>query len=305
MDATVVRQFLDFIQDFLNLCRWKNWPNNETSEVEIKNAFLISQHVEKCLDKFQKNNLLHEFLAALDTPGNSLHDCLTDPPKFILKKIINSDTKVTQLDIAFKVFLQLFSEQKLENYLTDYMVEKASNETLLKNLSIELSQEQILKFKSELFLTQINSEKKECVIDLLNNCKQDTVNLLVLTLCNSDTKYLNSVNIISDCFLEVLLSKSNNFKHFWKLLFKVDDKYLIRMFVLHNNLFQYVCEALVDCGKLLTENMSAEYFYIDLTYSELVDVIKRLTSNEQLKTQFLDVLRENDVDCVYWMNIVS
>lgn len=309
MDIAVVRQFLNFFEDFINLCHWKNWPNNETTEAEFKNAFLVSHHIEKSMDRFQKKSLLNEFLSSLNSKQKAsddfLKNCLSNPPKYILKKIINSDTSISHMDVAFKVFLEQFSDKKLENYLTDIMLEMASKDTLLKNMAVELSRERIVKFKSQLILCQLNIESKDCIQDMLNNCNEDTIELLVVSLCNTDSKYQPAVNIVSECFLEILLSKDNRYKKFWKLLFNVDEKYLIKMCVEKSDLYSYMCEALMNCGKLLAENMSAEYFYIEFTYSELASIVCKLNQNKFLKSQFVDIVQNHNVDSVFWTNILS
>lgn len=304
-----MHQFLNFFQDFINLCQWENWPNNETTEAEIKNAFLVAHHVEKCMDRFQEKSLLNEFLSSYNSTQDIsdvyLKSCLHDPPKYILKKIINSNSSITQMDIAFKIFLQQFSDNKLEHYLADIMLETASKETLLKHMTVELSRERILKFKSQFLLCQMNNESKDFAKEMLDNCSEDTIELLVVSLCNTDPKYQSAVNIVSKCFLDVLMSKDNRYKKFWKLLFNVEEKYLLKMCVENSDLYSYMCEALINCGKLLIENMSAEYFYIDFTYSELVSIVHKLIKNEFLKSQFVDIIQNHDVDVVFWTNIMN
>lgn len=309
MDTAVVRQFLTFFQDFINLCQWKNWPNNETTEAEFKNAFLVSKHIEKSMDRFQKQNLLSEFLSSLnhtqDGSDALLKTYLSDPPKYILKKIINSNTTISQMDIAFKIFMNEFSDEQLEEYLTSIMLETASRETLLKHLNVELPRENIIKFKSQVLLSHLNNESKDCIQDLLDNCNEDSIELIVVSLCNTDPKYQASTNIVSESFLEVLLSKDNKYKKFWRLLFNVDEQYLIKMCVENSDLFTYMCEALINCGKLLKENMSAEYFYIEFTYSELVSIVHKLIKNKFLKSQFVDIVQNHDVDVEFWFNILN
>lgn len=307
MDAVVVRQFLNFFQDFIDLCQWKDWPKNDTTEEEIRNAFLISCHIEKCLDKFQSNGTFNDVLEILNTAQDSvdacLKACLMEPSKYILKKIIISTCKISLMDVALKAFVQQFSEQKLENYLTDLIVESSSKQMLLKFLPIEISKDKILRFKSEVLLSQITPESKETLQDMLTNYNKDSIDLIVVSLCASEPKYQNSVDIIAQCVLDVLLSKNNKYKHFWKLLFNVNNDYLIKMCVENSDLYTYMCEALIDCGKLLKENMSAEYFYIDFSYSEVVSITNKLFTNEFLKTQFLEILNDHGSDIDFWQNI--
>ncbi|KAG6448509.1 hypothetical protein O3G_MSEX005555 [Manduca sexta] len=184
MDTAVVQQFLDFFQDFINLCLSENWPSNTTTENEIKNAFIIAKHIEKCLDALQKQNVMSEFLATLnnnqDVSNTFLKNCFLDPPKCVLKKIINSDCKVTQMDSGFKIFIELFGERKLEDHLTDFMIEAASTETLLQNINTELSKEKILNLKSHLFLAELSTceNPEEVLKRILKESSENTVELL-------------------------------------------------------------------------------------------------------------------------------
>ncbi|XP_075982078.1 ubiquitin-fold modifier 1 isoform X1 [Anticarsia gemmatalis] len=305
MDTAVIQQFLNFFQDYIDLCQSNNWPDNDTSEEEIKNAFLISQHIEKCLDKLHKKGLVTEFMSALNDSENIsdlLKDCLVDPPKYILKKIINSNTKINQMDVGFRLFLELFSEDKLEGCLADLMLEAASKETLLKNLDKEIPHDRILKFKSEVLLSELcNCDSG--VIDLIKNCSQATVEVLVVSLLNNDSQYQNAVKLIADAFLCVVISKDIVFKQFWRQLFKVDDRYLIEMCLENSDIFTYIVEALSDCCKLIRECMTAESFYIDLSKEELDGIVQKIYTNECLKSQFLDIVQTYDSDVSYWQNI--
>ncbi|XP_028160571.1 uncharacterized protein LOC114352991 isoform X1 [Ostrinia furnacalis] len=311
MDTAVVRQFLDFFQDFLSLCQSENWPNNDTSEAEMKNAFLISQHIENCLDKLQKRNILNEFLSTVnsnqDVPNAFLKSCFSDPPKYILKKIINSNTKINQMDIGFKLFLEMFSEEKLENCLTELMLEAASKETLLRNLPQEIPKGKILELKSKLFLSEMSSceNPPESFAAMFDTCNQDTVELIVVSLINDDIHYLSAVNAIVNLLLDVLKGRKFTHKNFWKYLFDVDEEYFLKMCLMHSELFKIVVKALLDCGMLLREQMSAECFYIDLTYSELARNVRKICSNENLKYEFFDIVNENKSDLAFWENIVS
>ncbi|KAL0830192.1 hypothetical protein ABMA28_003649 [Loxostege sticticalis] len=311
MDTAVVRQFLDFFQDFLRLCQAEDWPNNDTSEAEMKNAFLISQHIEKCLDKLQRRNILNEFLSTVnsnqDVPNAFLKSCFSDPPKYILKKIINSNTKISQMDVGFKLFLEIFTEEKLENCLTELMLEAASKETLLRNLSQEIPKGKVLELKSKLLLAEINNceNPQETFSTMFENCDQDTVDLIVVSIINNDVQYLNAVNIIVNLLLDVLKTRKFTHKNFWKFLFNVEETHFLKMCLTHSDLFKLIAKALIDCGMLLREQMSAECFYIDLTYSELARNVQKICSNENLKYEFFDIVNESKSNLAFWENILS
>ncbi|XP_053616448.1 uncharacterized protein Ufm1 isoform X1 [Plodia interpunctella] len=291
MEAAVLRQFLDFFQDFLCLCQTENWPTNETSEEEIKNAFVIANHIESCLNKLHKKDIVTEFLTILqseqDFPDYFLKTCFADPQNYVLKKIIQSQTKIIQMDIAFKIFLEMFSKEKLEKCLADIMLETASKETLLRHIPNEIPKEKILEFKSQILLSELNSceHPKDVLLDMFNALNQDNMNLLVISIINKDVTYLKSVNSIVNVFTDVISRKSYINKSLWKYLFSVDEKYFLQLCIDHMDLFKLIVRALVDCGRLLKENMSAEFFYIDLTYTQLVGVVKRICVDENLKSQ--------------------
>lgn len=307
MDTAVVQQFLNFFQDYINLCQLENWPNNDTTEAELRNALLISQHVEKSLDRLQKRNVINQFLSVInsnnETSNSLVKNCLTDPPKYVLKKIINSNTKINQMDVGFRLFLELFSEDKLENCLTELMLEAASKETLLRNVSNKIPKDKILEFKSKVLLLQLNSCNTD-ILKLLTNCNQEIVELLVVSLLNNDPKFFKAVKLIADGFLDIVINKESKYKKFWRLLFKVDHKYFIEMCVENSDIYTYIVEAVADCGKLLREGMSAESFYIELNYSELVGVVQRMCSNDYLKSQFFHIVKDYDKDLDYWKNIL-
>ncbi|KAG7304677.1 hypothetical protein JYU34_010023 [Plutella xylostella] len=310
MEKAVVLQFLDFFQDFINLCHSENWPDNSTTEEEIKNAFLTSQHIEKCLDKLQKKHLLDSFLTALnDKEDNSdvfIKNCIADPPKSILKKIINSKTKITQMDVGFKIFLQMYSEDKLQRYLTDFIVEAASKETLLKHLG-DFSSEKLLKLQSKLLLAELVSceDPQEPILEMLRNCDQGTTELLVLSLLNQEVKYRETVSKIKDTFLMAISSKSDKiYQKLWKHLFSIEDKDLLELCLEYSDLFKVMSKGLIDCSKLLREQMSAEYFYINLTYSELVLATQKLCQNAILKEDFFAIVSENSSDLSFWENVL-
>ncbi|CAK1588872.1 unnamed protein product [Parnassius mnemosyne] len=309
METVVVRQFLDFLHDFLHLCQLDNWPSNDTSENELRNAFLMSQHVVKCLDKLHELFIINEFVSTLSDSSISnvlLKKCLEDPPKYILKKIINSSSKIGQMDVGFKVFVELFSEEKLEDYLADFFLEAASKETLLKNLPKEFPKDALMKFKTELILSELSScnDFKPIIKDMLNDSNENTIDLLLSCLLNQNLKYTVVVKCIVDIFIEIMQSKEIIYKHFWKHLYRLEEKFLIDLCIQHNEIFQLLSKALIDCGRLLKENMSAEYFYIDLTYSELKSVLLKISKNEQLKMEFLELVMNNESELAFWNNIL-
>ncbi|XP_063366018.1 uncharacterized protein LOC134654503 isoform X1 [Cydia amplana] len=306
----VAKQFIGLFQDFLQLCQLHDWPNNDTSETEIKNAFFVAHHIEKCLDKFQRRNMISDVLSILnnehDMSAMVLKNCFADPPKCILKKIITSNTKITQMDLGFKIFLQNFSEDRLERCLSELMLEAASKETLLRNLSVQMSRDKIMQFKSNILLNELNNceDPKEPIITMLDNCTQDTVDLLVLSLINKELKYHSAVNNIINTLITVMSKRNHNYKQFWKCLIKVDEKQFIQLCLDHSDLCKMIVKALLDCGKLLKENMSSEFFYIDLTYSELVGVVQRFCKDRCLRLEFEDIVRSSSDDWMFWENML-
>lgn len=299
-----MRQFLGFFQDFTNLCQCGTWPSDDTSEDELKNAFLTARHVEKCLDRLQKNNLLDNFLTVVndnDDKSIFIKNCFSDPTKYILKKILHAKVKVSQIDIGFKIFLDLYSEQKLEDCLTELMVEAASKETLVRNLN-EIPKDKIVVLKCKLFLSELEccENAKETILDMLKNTDKDTVELLTISLLNKDAKYLSTVAVINEAFVCTMTSKSHINQSFWKYLLNMDENILIEMCLEHTNVFHLVSKAFIDCGKLLRENMSLEFFYINLMYAELVFAVQMICKNPALKEEFFVILNESTSDRDFW-----
>lgn len=308
METAVTQQFLNFFQDFISLCQL-NWPVNTTTESEIKNAFATALHIEKCLDKLQQRDLISDFLSTLNIDDESnilLKNCFSNPSKYILKKIIRSDTKIDIVDMGIRLFIEIFDEHKLENCLTDLMVETASTETLLKNLHTELPKEKILQLKSKVFLSHISSSDdcKESVIKLLSPGTEDIIQLLVLSINNVDIRYRKGVSCIIECFLNIMLDRSESRQRFWKSLLNVEENYLINMCIEHNDLFTYITEAILDCGKLIYENISADLFYINLNYDELKSIVHRITKYNVLKQNFLSIIKESNTDLKFWEDIM-
>ncbi|XP_050682901.1 uncharacterized protein LOC126978177 isoform X1 [Leptidea sinapis] len=311
METALVQQFFDFFEDFINLCHSEQWPSNETKPDEIRNAFAMSLHIEKCLEKFRQQSIIDEFLTTFNSSQKStalfLKNCLNDPSKYVLKKIITSSTNVQMMDMAFKVFLNMFPEEKLETYLLELMVEAASKETLLNNLYKEVPKDQLIVFKSIFLLSEINNseECKNSLIDLINRNTKEIMELLVVCLCNDDIKYLSAVTILVNAFLTVMLVKNCTNKTFWKLFFETDEHYLIKLCLKYSDMFKVIVKALIDCGRLLKENMSAQYFYINLTYSELLRILSKIVTNENLKLELMDIIHENNEDLKFWEKIIS
>ncbi|XP_038218824.1 uncharacterized protein LOC119837344 isoform X1 [Zerene cesonia] len=310
METAVVQQFLNLFQDFMNICQLDNWPHNETTEDEIKNTFLLAIHIEKCVDRLQKKLLVDDFLATLNsiqnTPCSLFKKCLSDPPKYILGKIVTSTCKVTLMDTAFTIFLNLFSIEKLELCLSDLMIEAASKETLIKNLSIEFPKDKLVDFKSQFILIEFNDkvDDEEVVINMLNNDDKETIEVLIVSMLNKNIQFCNAVNFIVNSFINFMSVKNSSKKKFWRDFLSSEISTLTKLFLNHGDLYKIVCKVLLDCGRLLKENMSTEYFYIDLNYSELVRVTNGICENENLKLEFMDMVHEiNDVK--FWENVLA
>ncbi|XP_068623017.1 uncharacterized protein Ufm1 isoform X1 [Battus philenor] len=310
METAVVKQFLNFFHDFLEICQLKDWPNNDTSNNELKNAFIMSQHVVKCLDKLQQRSTISDFLSTLNSDSSIsnvlLKTCLHDPPKYILKKLINSSCKTSQLDEGFKIFIEMFSETKLEECLSDFFLESASKTTLLKHMSTEFNKDMILKFKSILFLSEINNcnDCKPLIREMLSKSDED-IELLLLCMLNKDIEFAVVINIIVETFTEAMASKDIKYRSIYRHLYMLPENSLINLCNEHNKIFKLLAKALLDCGRLLKENMSAEYFYIDLTYSELKTIVRKICKNEDIKIEFLELVMQNESERTFWNNILQ
>nr|XP_026490162.1 uncharacterized protein LOC113396440 isoform X1 [Vanessa tameamea] len=311
METIVVHQFLDFFQDFINLCLKHDWPSDTTTPEEFRNAFLISQHIEKCLDKFHKRSLIDELLSAINKKQNTsslfLKKCFSDPPKYILKKILNSSINITQVNVGITIFLDLFSEQKLEDYLSDIMLEAASKETLLKNLKTEIPNELLLEFKSKFLLSELKDTDyaKKVIGNILNTCTDNDMDMLILSLLCKDLKYAQGLDVLSKAFVSYMTVRSVSRKSFWKLLFSINEDNFLQLCLNHGDIFKLISKALIDSGKLVRENMSMDYFYIELTYSELQSITQTICKNENLKLDFLDQVLESNEDFTFWNNFMS
>lgn len=309
MEETVLREFFDFFQDFVNLCQAENWPNNTTTDIELRNAFKIAQHIEKCLEKLQKRNLLNEFLSTLynydDKSCYFLKNCFADSTKAVLKKIIVSDCSINQIDISLNIYIEIFDEDKLVECLSDIMLETASKRTLLDNLPAHIPNCFLLELKSQIFLYNLSTTKdsKMFLEQLLTNCNNSLMEILVVSLLSDNHKHDKEIVWINEAFINVMLLKNQSCKSFWKSLFNVDEKYFIQLCISYTDLFKCMVETLIDIAKLLKNNMSLEYFYLELPRSELSDIIKRIMNNDILKEQFLSIINENNLDVGYWDSI--
>lgn len=311
METAIIRRFLDFFQDYIILCQSDKWPSNEISAEELRSAFVTSEHIEKCIDKLHQKSLFTEFLNVLSEEQNAsgpfLKHCFANPPKFVLKKIIQSNIVISKLDIAFKIFLDVFSEDKLQDCLSHLMLEKASKETLLLNLQIEISKENILVFKSKLFMSELNysDNMDKFIMEMLDNCNQGTMDMLTKCLLCKDTVYSNVVNCCVNALLQTMHSKDVSKKQFWHNLFHVKDEDFTQMCLYHSDLFQTITKALLDCAKLIKENISADFFYIDLTYAEFSSVVQKITKNNNLKLEFIDILYTSHSDLSFWNHFIE
>lgn len=306
METVFVEQFLDHFQRFINLCQLENWPNDETTDEQIKNAFNYCQHIEKCRDKLTKKNIINEFMSALINKLNLskllIKNCVADPPRYLLKKIITSPVSIEKMDISFTIFIDIFSEEKLEDSLSEIMLEVASKDVLLKNVSSELPKSTQLEFKSHLLLSKLgcNDETVLVIDELLKDCKQDVIDMLIICLLNKNPKYRDAVTVIVNGFKTVMSKHSVVYKKFWKQLFRTSEEKFIQMCLIHNDIFTFICKALIDCGKLIEQSMSLEYFYVDLTYSELSTNVQKICKNGHLKLVFLDLIYQSNVSLDFW-----
>lgn len=298
MDTSVL-QFLKFFQDFIDIAQSENWPNNDTSDMEIKNAFLMSQHIEKCFDKLKNKGVLNEFLSVLNSNGHNIkNNSLVNPPKYIFKKIINSNTSINIMDIGVKQFVEVFSEDKLETCLAELMVESASKELLL----LYISKDSAIKFKSALLLEEFNNCNVDIFKDLMKNCNQSIIELFVAIIIHKDQKYGRTVQLITDELINAISSKKQNvFKKFWRFLFNVDTRYFNEMCLSYPDIFAKIVEALFDCAMNLKEGMSLESFYIELNETELKDIVRKICSSNSLRSQFLGKIDHNDE---FWQSML-
>lgn len=310
----ILRRFLDFFQVYIKICQLPSWPTETTSNEEILNAFKISDHIKKCLQRLKERSLTDDFLTVVTaenkqcTSSYFFQQCFSEPPRFILKKIVTSSCDIEQVDVAFKFFVELFSVDELEISLSQFMLEAASKDTLLKNLSSELSDDVLLDFKMKFLLTELKySNVDDKLLDdmLCENCTEDTIELLVLSVLNNDVTYRSATKRIVNSFIRIMSSMHVKSKNFWKYLFKTDEK-LIQLCTNNKKIFELVIKALVDVAQLIDKQMSMEYFYIEMTYSELKSALQNICRNETMKSVFFHyALEDRCFDERFWNDLLS
>lgn len=312
MDVAAVREFIDFFQEFLAINEDKNWPLESTTENEFRDTFEVAEHIEKCVDRFKRQGVFEEFLDTLinDNQRQSrpfVRDCLTHPPRIILKKIINSKTSIKQVEVGVKLYLEMYSEDMLHSSLIDLFVETASKETLIRNLSTELSEGQLVRFQTKVFLSELNScnEPENFVKDLLNDASQECLEIVLVGLLNEEPKYQNAVRSIEVVVEQIMVRKQLTDKKFWKHFFLIRDKYFRRICRKYQNLFDHVCTVLFDVGRLFKEKMSMEFFYIEMSYKDFKYVVQTLCEQIEMKYKFIDIALERSGDPEYWTWLIQ
>lgn len=311
MEVEAVRLFYDFFQEFIYLCLLENWPANNTTDIEIKNSFIMARHVETCIEKMQACNILSEFMASLNADKDCslylLKSCFSDPPKYVLSKIISSNCDINRLGVGFRVYIEFFGEDRLEDSLTNIIVEKASIQTLIHNAKDQLSDEKILNLRSVIFLSNLSSvENVVKVIDgLCINCDEKIMSLLVYSLLYKNHRYVKIKTQIREALLNMSKDKSDTYKLFWKNLLNFNMNKLIELCLEYDDVFQLITKSFIDCRKLLKENMSATSFYIDLQYSELEYISRNLLENTTLRERFLSSFVNDETELCFWLSVLS
>lgn len=261
MEVEAVRLFYDFFQEFIYLCLLENWPANNTTDIEIRNSFIMARHVETCIEKMQACNILSEFMASLNVDKDYslylLKSCFSDPPKYVLSKIISSNCDTNRLEVGFRVYIEFFGENRLEDSLTNIIVEKASIQTLIHNAKDQLSDETILNLRSVIFLSNLSSvENVVKVIDgLCINCDEKIMSLLVYSLLYKNHRYVKIKTQIREALLNMSKDKSDTYKLFWKNLLNFNMNKLIELCLEYDDVFQLITKSFIDCRKLLKENI--------------------------------------------------
>lgn len=261
MEVEAVRLFYDFFQEFIYLCLLENWPANNTTDIEIRNSFIMARHVETCIEKMQACNILSEFMASLNADKDCslylLKSCFSDPPKYVLSKIISSNCDINRLGVGFRVYIEFFGEDRLEDSLTNIIVEKASIQTLIHNAKDQLSDETILNLRSVIFLSNLSSvENVVKVIDgLCINCDEKIMSLLVYSLLYKNHRYVKIKTQIREALLNMSKDKSDTYKLFWKNLLNFNMNKLIELCLEYDDVFQLITKSFIDCRKLLKENI--------------------------------------------------
>lgn len=312
MEAEVIREFIDFFQEFLVLSESKNWPKESTSELDIKDAYEVAGHVEKCVDKFQELGLLDEFLDATlrehqQQSRSYLRECFTNPSRTLLKKIINSKTSVKQVEVGIKLYLEIYSEDMLNSSLANLFVETASKETLIRNLTTELTEGQLIKFQTKVFLFELITcnEPEKVLKELLDNTNQDCLEILIISLLDEEPKYINLVRTIEVAVKQKMLSKKLTDKDFWKHFFFIRDRYFRRVCEKYESLFNLVCGALFDIGKLFKAKMSMEFFYNEMTYDDFAYVVQTICEPGWLREKFIITALQCSGDPKFWDDFIQ
>lgn len=312
MDPAAIREFIDLFQDFLDRSDSKNWPKETTSKNEIRDAYLVAEHIGKCVIRFIQQGLLEEFLDAIikDNQIRSkpfVRQCLIHPPRIILKKIINSKTSIKQVEVAVQLYLEMYSEEMLQTSLMDLFVETASRETLIKNLSTELTEGQLVLFQTTVFLSELNNcnEPEEFVRELLKGASQECFEIVLVGLLNEEPKYKTAVHSIEVVVEQIMLRRQVSDKKFWDHFFLMRDEYFITIMCKYPNLFNHVCTALFDLGKLIKNKMSMKFFYIQMSRKDFKYVVYNLCELEETKYKFIDAALERSGDPDYWTKLIQ
>lgn len=312
MAAAVIREFIDFFQDFLILNEDNNWPEESTSEEDIRDAYTVAGHVEKYVHKLQQQGVLDEFLDASLKEHQTrsrlfLRGCFVNPSTIILKKIINSKTSIQQVEVGVKLYLEIYSEEMLHISLTNLFVETASKETLIRNLSTELSEGQLVIFQTKVLLTELNicNNPDQVLENLLNNVSQECLEVIVVSLLNEEPKYTNVVHCIEEALEETMSRKKLKDKEFWDHFFLIRDKYFRRICRKYPRLFNLICAALFDLGKVFKEKMSMEYFYIEMSYKDFKYIVQTICEHRDLRSKFIPIAMECSGDPEYWEQFIK
>lgn len=313
MEATAaISEFVDLFQEFLFINANKEWPKETTTEHDIRDAYSVAVHIERCVAKLQQLGVLDEFL---DTTLNShqaesrpfLRDCLMNPSKIILKKIINSKTSIQKVELGVKLYLEEYSEDMLQTTLENLFVETASKETLKRNLCTELSEGQLVLFQTKVLLSELNTcDHPENVLkDLLNEISHDCLEILVVSSLNEEPKHVSSVKCIVSVLEQTMSSKQLTDKAFWAIFFQIRTQYLQNICRKHEKLFDLICTVLFDVAKLIKQNMSMEFFYIEMSYEDLEYTVRTICDHRQIGPKFIAKAREFSGDPEYWQEFIE
>lgn len=278
----------------------------------IKHAYTLARHIEETVARLQQRGVLEEFLnvALTDDQRNSrpfIRDCLINPSRLILKKIINSKTSPKQVEVGVKIYLEMYSEEMLQTSLTNYFVETASKETLVRNLTTELTEGQLSLFQSKVLLSELNScsNPAEVVKNLLDKPKLFSLEAVIISLLNEEPKYANEVRCIEVAVEQKMLSKHVTDKKFWKFFFQLSNKNMRRLCRKYQNLFEHICTVLFDVARLLKEDMSMEYFYIKMSLRTLKYAVFALCHHRDTKYKFIAAAMDQSGDPGYWMTLLA